>query len=105
MKLVVGLGNPGKEYDKTRHNVGFMVIDNYICHLNISDTMWKKKFNSLYLQTDITLYQSLEDASKKQVMSDLKIIQKGLKELDYNVNYKLWLDSMFAKLIGGGSND
>ena len=59
----------------------------------------------LYLQTDITLYQSLEDASKKQVMSDLKIIQKGLKELDYNVNYKLWLDSMFAKLIGGGSND
>ena len=35
----------------------------------------------------------------------LKIIQKGLKELDYNVNYKLWLDSMFAKLIGGGSND
>jgi replication-associated recombination protein RarA len=59
----------------------------------------------LYLQTDITLYQSLEDASKKQVMSDLKIIQKGLKELEYNVNYKLWLDSMFAKLIGGGSND
>ena len=53
MKLVVGLGNPGKEYDKTRHNVGFMVIDNYICHLNISDTMWKKKFNSLHLQTDI----------------------------------------------------
>lgn len=59
----------------------------------------------LYLQTDITLYKSLEDASKKQVMSDLKIIQEGLKELDYNVNYKLWLDSMFAKLIGGGSND
>lgn len=48
MKLIVGLGNPGKEYDKTRHNVGFIMLDDYL-----GDVKWSKKFNGLFYEKNI----------------------------------------------------
>ena len=52
MKLVVGLGNPGKEYHNTRHNIGFNVVDYYLNKKKI-DLKWSKKFDGEYLITDI----------------------------------------------------
>ncbi len=46
LKLVIGLGNPGKEYSMTRHNAGFMVVDKLADAYRIS--MDKNKFDLIY---------------------------------------------------------
>ena len=48
MKLIVGLGNPGKEYKDTRHNIGFNAIDRIAEFLNV--TLDKKKFGGVYAE-------------------------------------------------------
>ncbi|WP_029512770.1 aminoacyl-tRNA hydrolase [Mycoplasmopsis iners] len=50
MKLIVGLGNPGKQYEFTRHNVGFLVVDKILKNLNLS--LNKEKFNGKFVLAD-----------------------------------------------------
>lgn len=50
-RLVVGLGNPGSQYEKTKHNIGFMVVDEWARQNN-----WRfnqSKFESLYVKTQV----------------------------------------------------
>ncbi len=80
MKLIVGLGNPGKKYQKTRHNVGFMVLD-YVS--NFSEKKYQKKFDGLLLEEFVNnekvvffkpqLYMNLSGAPIKQVINYFKI--------------------------------
>ncbi len=46
MKVIVGLGNPGRSYQNTRHNVGFMIADKIAGDFEISFS--KKKFDTVY---------------------------------------------------------
>ena len=50
MKIIFAQGNPGSEYLKTRHNTGFIVLDDYAKKMGIE---WKKqqKFNALIAET------------------------------------------------------
>jgi PTH1 family peptidyl-tRNA hydrolase len=44
MKIIVGIGNPGKEYAETRHNAGFMVVDRLAREHGIGP--WRSRFHS-----------------------------------------------------------
>ena len=51
MKIVVGLGNPGKEYENTKHNAGFMLVDRLVAKAGAT---WKenKRFKALTAEAD-----------------------------------------------------
>ena len=48
MKLIFGLGNPGKKYEKTKHNVGFDALDKIAASMGLSFN--QTKFKSLYTE-------------------------------------------------------
>jgi len=49
MKVIVGLGNPGKKYEKTRHNTGFLVIDELLKELKVN--LDQEGFKAFYTVT------------------------------------------------------
>ncbi|MBI2356123.1 MAG: aminoacyl-tRNA hydrolase [Candidatus Doudnabacteria bacterium] len=67
--LIVGLGNPGKQYEQTRHNLGFRVLD-----LLAGPEGWENKYDSLFLKTDEVilakpqLFMNLSGKSINQIL-------------------------------------
>jgi PTH1 family peptidyl-tRNA hydrolase len=52
MKLIVGLGNPGSEYERTRHNAGFMALDRASARL-ANGAPVRSKWNSTIVEADV----------------------------------------------------
>ncbi len=107
MKLIVGLGNPGKEYENTRHNIGFMVIDKLLETYGYEKE--KSKFGGIYYETNINNNKVMLLKPQKYINLSGEVIKKYIDyfkididdiliindDLDLNVgNFKL-------KLSGG----
>lgn len=74
MKLIVGLGNPGKEYENTRHNVGFMVVDNFLKSNNIYGE--KRKFDGIYLKANINGHEVMFLKPQKYMNLSGEVVRK-----------------------------
>jgi peptidyl-tRNA hydrolase, PTH1 family len=109
MKVIAGLGNPGREYTGTRHNIGFHIVEQIARAAGIE--IEKKKFKSLggrgkVAGTDVILalpqtYMNLSGEAVRQWMDFYKIDNKNLlvvhDELDLNFGkMKLSFDSSAA---------
>lgn len=103
MKLIVGLGNPGKEYECTRHNVGFRFLDFYL-EKNDGNINWTNKFDGLIYETRIKnskviflkpqTFMNLSGNSVRKVIDyyniDIDDIFVVSDDLDLNIgNFKL----------------
>lgn len=81
MKLIVGLGNPGKNYEKTRHNIGFYIIDNYLGDIN-----YKEKFNGLYYELNVDNEKVIFLKPQTYMNNSGECVSKFIKY--YNIDYK-----------------
>ena len=86
MKIVVGLGNPGSQYAKTRHNAGFMVADKFASNHSLSFS--RKKFNAQIASgsmrgEDVLLVkpQTYMNASGETVGSLMRFYKSDLSDL------------------------
>lgn len=53
MKMIIGLGNPGAKYQKTRHNLGFLVIEEIRKHFGLPPFSFNKKFEAEICKSEL----------------------------------------------------
>ena len=109
MKLIIGLGNPGKEYENTRHNIGFMVLDNYLGNIS-----WKEKFNGLYYDTCVgdekviflkpQTYMNLSGNSVQEFVNFYKISNMDLLVIQDDLDLPFLSYRLKCKSSSGGHN-
>ena len=112
MKLIVGLGNPTVKYDKTRHNVGFEVIDRLVDKYNIPLDVSKHK--GIYGKGKIEgltvillkpmTYMNLSGESIREVANYYKILPEDIIVIYDDINLDVGRLRIREKGSAGGHN-
>jgi len=81
MKLIVGLGNIGREYENTRHNIGFIAVDKIIFNLNYF-SINKKEFKGSLFKVNNFLF--LKPSTYMNLSGESVIAVKHFYKIDNN---------------------
>jgi len=112
MFLIVGLGNPGKEYDGTRHNIGFAAID-YIAdkyNIELNRVKFKGVFgegfidNKKVILLKPTTYMNLSGESIREVINFYKISNEEIIVLYDDISLEVGRLRIREKGSHGGHN-
>lgn len=112
MKLIVGLGNPGVEYENTRHNVGFEYLD-YICKKK-NLLFEKEKFNAKYVFTKVDgervllikplSYMNLSGTVVKKYVDYFKLLPEDVLVIHDDLDMPLGRTKIVFDSRSGGHN-
>ncbi|MFA5024423.1 MAG: aminoacyl-tRNA hydrolase [Patescibacteria group bacterium] len=92
MRIIVGLGNPGDEYGNTRHNIGWLALDNLLGEVKWSTN---KKFNALtyedggFLFVKPLTFMNNSGQAVQKILNYYKLLPKSfgvLKKKDVDLN-------------------
>jgi PTH1 family peptidyl-tRNA hydrolase len=85
MKLIVGLGNVGDKYSRTRHNIGFITVDYFAKSNNLNFTKTKNYYFTKYSDAILikpTTYMNLSGIAVQSVMTKFSNIEDILVIVD-----------------------
>lgn len=109
MKLIIGLGNPGKKYDNTRHNIGFMILDDYL-----EKGRWSKNDYAEYIKADIdgskvifikpTTFMNLSGNAVRYFIKYYKIDIKDILVIQDDLDLETGVAKLKVNSSSGGHN-
>lgn len=89
MKIIVGLGNAGKEYENTRHNAGFTFVD-FLAKKFSLNLKFDKKFNVEYVKTEIV---------QNGVAEDICLVKPMAFMNNSGITLRAFLDYFYADIL------
>lgn len=112
MKLIVGLGNPGRDYESTRHNIGFMVVDKLAKELGFTSLTFAKDDKRKILTAkvgDVILckpqtFMNKSGTAVKQIADYYKIDASGIWIIHDDMDLPLGKIRIRSQGASGGHN-